>query len=69
MSRDSNGQQTDKRHSSAAAFEVRHEQKKDEGAGAVFTRRCGRRAPADKSPCMYPFGHDGRHSWEAVEAP
>ena len=46
------------RHSSAAAFEVRHAEV--EG----FTRRCGRRAPGDKRPCMHSFGHDGAHDWE-----
>jgi hypothetical protein len=30
-----------------------------------FTRRCGVRAPTDKRPCMYMFGHDGRHEWQS----
>ena len=29
-----------------------------------FTRRCGKRDPVDKSPCMNPYGHAGRHAWE-----
>jgi len=55
-------QQSDKRHSSAAAFEERHERKTRR---ADSPRRCGRRAPTDKTPCTYPFGHRGRHSWQA----
>jgi hypothetical protein len=66
-------QDEDQLHSSAAAFEVRHQtgassergraaRRVDEATG--FTRRCGRRAPADKSPCMHTFGHDGPHTWE-----
>lgn len=49
-------------HSSAAAFEVRH------ADAEGFTRRCGRRAPVDKRPCMHPFGHDGPHAWESPRA-
>jgi hypothetical protein len=45
-------------HSSAAAFEVRHADVER------FTRRCGRRAPGDKRPCMRLFDHDGPHAWE-----
>ena len=82
--------QAQEHHSSAAAFEVRHQtggsgeraraaQRFDvaqgreraasggpvqQGAEGGFTRRCGKRAPGDKMPCMYPFGHDGRHAWE-----
>ena len=63
MSRKSQGpQEGDALHSSAAAFEVRHQA---QAHGDVFTRRCGRRAPADRRPCMYLFGHDGRHQWES----
>jgi hypothetical protein len=53
------------RHSSASAFEIRH-QRLGAHAGVIggFTRRCGRRAPADKRPCMYLFGHVGRHEWD-----
>lgn len=53
------------RHSSASAFELRHHTRsKHADVKGGFTRRCGRRAPADKRPCMYMFGHDGRHEWE-----
>jgi hypothetical protein len=31
-----------------------------------FTRRCGKRDPVDKSPCMFEYGHAGRHGWEPV---
>ena len=50
-------------HSSAAAFEARHEAQAKDGLGG-FTRRCGRRAPTDKRPCMYMYGHGGPHEWE-----
>jgi hypothetical protein len=53
----------DVRHSSAAAFEVRHQEVKTD-VKSGFTRRCGMRAPTDKSLCMYVFGHAGRHAWE-----
>jgi hypothetical protein len=53
-------------HSSAAAFEVRHQEGTVKGG---FTRRCGRRAPTDKRPCMFMFGHDGRHAWESADTP
>jgi hypothetical protein len=53
----------DVRHSSAAAFEVRHQTARTDVEGG-FTRRCGKRAPTDMSLCMYMFGHDGRHAWE-----
>jgi hypothetical protein len=52
------------RHSSASAFEVRHQFHTNADAKGGFTRRCGRRAPADKRPCMYMFAHRGRHEWE-----
>jgi hypothetical protein len=68
-------------HSSASAFEVRHQSHspeeredaegapKDAEAEAIvkggFTRRCGRRAPGDRRPCMHMFGHDGPHAWES----
>jgi hypothetical protein len=55
-------------HSSAEAFEVRHQARVSSEREGGFTRRCGRRAPADKSPCMYVFGHDGRHAWEQPSA-
>ena len=81
-------------HSSASAFEVRHQDAgsseraragdrrdeeqpgESESAGETaqaavtggFTRRCGKRAPADKRPCMLPFGHGGRHAWEPANA-
>jgi hypothetical protein len=29
-----------------------------------FTRRCAKRDPVDKSPCMHEYGHAGRHAWE-----
>jgi hypothetical protein len=51
------------RHSSAAAFEARHEAETNDGL-AGFTRRCGRRAPSDKRPCMHMYGHGGPHAWE-----
>jgi hypothetical protein len=35
---------------------------------AGFTRRCGKRDPVDKSPCMYEYGHAGRHAWEPLTA-
>jgi hypothetical protein len=50
-------------HSSAAAFEARHEVQATADIDD-FTRRCGRRAPADKRPCMDMYGHDGPHAWE-----
>jgi hypothetical protein len=54
------------RHSSASAFELRHKQRDPRaGVAGIFTRRCGMRAPADKRACLYLFGHDGRHEWEA----
>jgi hypothetical protein len=32
-----------------------------------FTRRCGKRDPVDKSPCMHGLGHKGRHAWEPTQ--
>jgi hypothetical protein len=52
------------RHSSAPAFEVRHQHRMHADVNGGFTRRCGRRAPADKRPCMHLFAHGGRHDWE-----
>jgi hypothetical protein len=64
-SKDPTPQGGDKLHSSVAAFEVRHHTGAPSEHGG-FTRRCGRRAPTDKSPCMYMFGHAGHHAWEPV---
>jgi hypothetical protein len=62
-------QEGDPLHSSASAFEVRHQSQSDakDEAKIGFTRRCGRRAPADGRPCMYMFGHDGPHAWESED--
>jgi hypothetical protein len=70
-------------HSSASAFEVRHQshsgQEREAAEGSSkdaeakaeakigFTRRCGTRAPADGRPCMHTFGHDGPHAWESED--
>jgi hypothetical protein len=56
------------RHSSASAFEIRHELQTYADVKDGFTRRCGRRAPADKRPCMYVFAHGGLHEWELAGA-
>jgi anti-anti-sigma factor len=34
-----------------------------------FTRRCGKRDPVHKSPCMHAYGHEGRHAWEPTYTP
>jgi anti-anti-sigma factor len=34
-----------------------------------FTRRCGKRHPVDKSPCLHAYGHEGRHAWEPTHVP
>jgi anti-anti-sigma factor len=34
-----------------------------------FTRRCGKREPVDKSPCLHAYGHEGRHAWEPTYTP
>jgi anti-anti-sigma factor len=34
-----------------------------------FTRRCGKRDPVDKSPCMNAYGHEGPHGWEPTSTP
>ena len=52
------------RHSSASAFEIRHQLKTHAEVEGGFTRRCGARAPRDKRPCMYGFAHGGHHEWE-----
>jgi hypothetical protein len=64
-------QHGDTLHSSAVAFEVRHQTGASSERGRAaqrlghgFTRRCGVRAPTDQSLCMYAFGHHGRHAWE-----
>jgi hypothetical protein len=54
-------------HSSVAAFEVRHQTAAQAAVEGGFTRRCGTRAPEDKRPCMYQYGHDGRHAWEPAQ--
>ena len=40
-----------------------------EAVARAFTRRCGKRDPVDKSPCMHAFGHEGRHAWEPTQTP
>ena len=39
------------------------------GVRRGFTRRCGKRDPVDKSPCMHAFGHEGLHAWEPTHTP
>jgi anti-anti-sigma factor len=40
-----------------------------ENANAGFTRRCGKRDPVDKSPCLLAYGHEGLHDWEPIYTP
>ena len=68
MSKGQTAQDGEKRHSSASAFEVRHQPHTNTDGEGGFTRRCGSRAPADKRPCMYMFAHGGRHEWEPAGA-
>jgi hypothetical protein len=68
MSKGQTAQDGEKRHSSATAFEVRHQSHTNADGEGGFTRRCGSRAPADKRPCMYMFAHGGRHEWEPAGA-